>query len=265
MNEELNNSRPPRLPSPLIPPDPAPVESTSLFSGFGEDFVPMEKAPTLLNVVDNLLKHPARVSHAVTAGSSTWTRWILLGIVTLCMLVYGLIMGSFSGGQQWWVVPVKVVLGTILSAAICLPSLYIFASLSGSQRSFGEIVGLLLQSLALSGVLLVGFAPVAWIFSQSTNTAEFMGILHLLFWIAGLFFGLLLLRKAFGHLNRNRTAVLKFWNVVFVLVVLQMCTTLRPLVGKFEGYELKDKQFFVAHFLKLDSWNRSMDGHGRRY
>jgi hypothetical protein len=208
----------------------------------------MEKAPTLLGVVDNLLKHPARVSHAVTTGNSTWTRWILLGIVILCMLVYGLIMGSFSGGQQWWVVPLKVVLGTLLSAAICLPSLYIFASLSGSQRSFGEIMGLLLQSLALSGVLLVGFAPVAWIFSQSTNATPFMGFLLMLFWAVGASVGLLLLKRAFGHLNNNRTGILKLWNLVFVIVVLQMCTTLRPLVGKFEGFELKSKQFFVSYW-----------------
>ncbi len=43
-----------------------------------------------------------------------------------CLLLYGLVMGSFSGGVQWWAAPAKLVGGTLLSAVICLPSLYIF-------------------------------------------------------------------------------------------------------------------------------------------
>ena len=35
--------------------------------------------------------------------------------------------------------------------------------------------GLLLQALALGAILLVGFAPIAWVFSQSTQAAAFMG------------------------------------------------------------------------------------------
>jgi hypothetical protein len=253
MNDNTDNTYPSRPLPPPLPPGrgSAPVRQAparKIFSGFEDDFQPMGKEPTWLNVVDCLLKHPARVTHALAKDKSTRTTWILLGVLTLCMLAYGIIMGSFSGGEQWWVVPVKMVVGTFLSALICLPSLYIFASVSGSDRSFAEIAGLLLQCLALSAVLLVGLAPVAWIFSQSTNAAAFMGFLHLLFWGAGIAFGLLLMQTAFGYLNDNRTSILKLWNLIFVLVVLQMCTALRPLVGEFEGYGLQGKKFFVAHW-----------------
>ncbi len=38
------------------------------------------------------------------------------------------------------------------------------------------------------------------------------------------------------------------WAGVFFLVVLQLSTTLRPLVGEFDGLSLADKQFFLEHW-----------------
>ena len=42
-------------------------------------------------------------------------------------------------------------------------------------------------------LLLIGFAPVAWIFSQSTDSIAFMGALHLILWAIGISFGLRLI------------------------------------------------------------------------
>jgi len=39
-------------------------------------------------------------------------------------------------------------------------------------------------------VLLIGFAPVAWLFSQSTESLLLMGALHLVFWLIATYFGL---------------------------------------------------------------------------
>lgn len=219
-----------------------------LFPTFGKDFAPMEKSLTPFSIVDALLKHPGRAVHEIIKGNAGRIGLALFLIAAVCMAGYGLIMGSFSGGNQFWAVPSKLVVGMFLSALICLPSLYILTSLSGCEQSLSESIGLLLVSLALSGILLVGFAPIAWIFSQSTSTAAFMGGMHILFWMCGTYFGLRLLITSFSFLNLRRIGVLTFWAVIYIVVSFQMATALRPMIGPFETYELQGKKFFLAHW-----------------
>jgi len=166
----------------------------------------------------------------------------------VCSLVYGLIIGSFSGAEQWWAAPVKFTGGLFLSALICLPSLYIFAGLSGSTARAGEIFGLVVGLLLLMTVLLIGFAPVAWLFSQSTNSILWMGFLHLMFWFVATAFGLRFLDAGFRQSNARSSAGLKTWTVIFMLVALQMSTALRPLLGRADTFLPTEKQFFLTHW-----------------
>ena len=61
----------------------------------------------------------------------------------VCSLIYGLVAGTFSGGPQLWIAPAKIAMGLMISALICLPSLYIFTCLSGSQARLVEVCGML--------------------------------------------------------------------------------------------------------------------------
>ncbi|MBN1675705.1 MAG: hypothetical protein JXR37_31975 [Kiritimatiellae bacterium] len=223
-------------------------QAPKLMNGFEEHYEAVAGTLTLGRVIEALLKAPARIVHEIVEGRSARATAMLLAVTVGCMLIYGWIMGTFSGGHQLWVVPAKTATGLVLSALICLPSLYIFSCLSGADQSFGHVAGLLAQTVALTGILLVGFAPVAWIFAQSTNTVAFMGFLHLLFWGVGSYFGLRLLWTALTFLNRRVLGILWLWNLIFIAVVLQMTTTLRPLVAKFEGFELQEKKGFVVHW-----------------
>jgi hypothetical protein len=92
-----------------------------------------------------------------------------------------------------WIAPAKLGLGMLLSVLICLPSLYIFTCLGGIDAQLRSVCGALFAAVCLSSILLIGFAPVAWIFSQSTDSIVFMGTLHLLFWVIGIRFGLRLI------------------------------------------------------------------------
>jgi len=270
MNDEMNvnpsrenETTPPGLPvtplkvrsrrtiSDLPPTEDAPA--TGLFGSFGRDFAPLDRPLTMLGIADALLKCPAKVAHEVIHGRSLATTGVLLAITVLCLLAYGFIMGTFVGGAQLCLVPLKVAGGLLASALICLPSLHIFTSLTGGQQSLRDTTGLFLQSLALAGILLVGFAPIVWIFSQATSTTVFMGVLHLLFWCVSLGFCLSLLKAAFAHINHSENGILKLWAVIFLVVTLQMSTTLRPLIGKEDGALLKEKKFFVTH------WSDCMD------
>ena len=112
-------------------------------------------------MIETLLKYPGRIIHELQnnwrAALPVW----LLSIVLLGMAAYGAVVGSFSGGAQFWIAPVKIAIGTLLSILICLPSLYIFTCLSGIDARLRTIIGILLAAVGLSALLLIGFAPVA--------------------------------------------------------------------------------------------------------
>jgi hypothetical protein len=211
-------------------------------------FEPMRQGASPPLVVEALLKFPGRLIHEL---QNNWRAALLLWLMSLAllgMLAYGVVVGSFSGGTQLWIAPLKIAMGTILSILICLPSLYIFTCLSGIDAQFRTVTGVLFAAVSLSALLLIGFAPVAWIFSQSTDSVAFMAALHIGLWAIAIMFGLRLL-EAMGHLlggsARNH---LKFWSVIFIIVSLQMMTTLRPIVGTSDRFLSGEKKFFLTHW-----------------
>ena len=172
----------------------------------------------------------------------------MIFVSIMCSLIYGVVAGTFSGSTQLWAAPVKIALGLMISAAICLPSLYIFACLSGSHARLIEVCGLLAGLLMLMTILLIGFAPVVWIFSQSTESLAWMGALHLIFWFIATFFGLRFLQTGFSHSDARSTAGFNTWVVIFLLVAVQMTTALRPIIGTSEHFLPKEKKFFLVHW-----------------
>ena len=110
----------------------------------------------------------------------------------------------------------------------------------------------------LMTLLLIGFAPVAWVFSQSTESVVAMGALHIVFWFMAVYFGVRFLALGFKHLSASSTAGLNVWIVLFVLVCLQMTTALRPLVGKAETFLPQQKKFFLTHWIdSLDASSKA--------
>jgi len=219
-------------------------------------FQPMKRRPGLLTTAEELLKRPGGVLYEFTKGNQRPIVISLLSITILCLLAYGLTAGAFNGGIQLWAAPLKIASGMMVAAFICLPSLMVFTSLGGSETGVREICGLLIAVTAMISLLLVGLAPVSWIFSQSTSSVVFMGILHLLFWGVAVHHGLRLLRSALAFLDGKRAPGLSFWSIVFFLVSLQMMTTLRPIIGESERFLQAEKKFFIAH------WFECMEGKG---
>jgi len=209
---------------------------------------------SLRTIVEVLLSNPDQVTDAIAAGQARYLALRLLLVTAAGVATYGVFMGLFSGGPQVWIVPVRVVAGLLLSALICAPSLYVFAALSGARQSLEETMGLLAQALAVSGVVMAGFAPITWVFSQATDSPVFMGTMHLAFWVVSICFALGVFFRAFSRLNSGRVRALHLWGVLFVIVVFQMSTSLRPLVGEFDGYGLQSKRFFLSH------WRDALNG-----
>jgi len=247
-----------------MPRDFSPPQHEAMGPASGTPVKPIKGTTSLIWIVEALLKEPERVAHEISQGQRTRTFLALFAVATICLLGYGLLMGTFSGGQQLWAVPLRVTVGTFLSMLICLPSLYILVCISGGRQSFPEVCGLLLRSLTLSALLLVGFGPVAWIFSQSTHAVAFMGFLHYMFWIIGTWFGLRLLATTLSAPGKATPVAIQLWQFIFVAVALQMCTTLRPLVGKYEGPSLQPKQFLALHWLSTLGDEPAHQGVGSR-
>ena len=80
-----------------------------------------------------ILRQPRRVVFQLHQSGAGGLIAALLVSGVLCSLIYGFVVGTFSGGTQLWAAPVKVAAGLLVAALICLPSLYIFSCLGGAQ------------------------------------------------------------------------------------------------------------------------------------
>lgn len=200
------------------------------------------------SILESLLKNPGRIIHELHhRGSAALPIWLLV-LSLIGMALYGVVVGTLSGGMQLLIAPAKLALGTAFAMLICLPSLYIFACLDGIEARIRTVAGMMFAAVCLTSVLLIGFAPVSWIFSQSTDSIVLMGALHLLFWLIGVAFGLRMLDAGSRFMGHGRRRHLRVWNFIFVLVCLQMTTTLRPIIGRSTTFLPREKKFFVAHW-----------------
>ena len=204
--------------------------------------------PNLLVAIEAILRQPRRVMLQLRQTGAGRLAWMLLFGMLGCSLAYGTVVGSFSMGTQLWAAPVKIAGGLLVTAIICLPSLYIFACISGSRAGLQELCGLVAGLLLLMTLLLVGFAPIAWLFSQSTESVAWMGGLHLGFWFIATCFGVRFLSQGFSHSQARSSAGLVTWIILFMLVAVQMTTALRPLVGKSDSFLPTSKKFFLTHW-----------------
>ena len=246
----MTDQQPPELPQK----QPSPVTSTSPQAkpaGPDPDYVAMEGSG-FSQILSHLLRKPMSVVYSFNHEGKSPASALLL-ITLVCLAIFGFVIGIFSAGDQLWAAPLKVIGGVLFSALICLPSLYIFGSLGGMDAKIQQVIGLMLTFITITSLLLVGFAPVVWLFSTSSNSSVFFGFLAITIWIVCLIFGLRVIMRASQCMGGGQGGHLKLWIIVFILVTLQMTTTLRPIIGKSdELINLEEKHFFLGY------WFRSM-------
>jgi hypothetical protein len=207
MNE--NTPVPPRIP-PQIPSSVGLSEPRPL----GDDPVERAAIPHVFAAIEALLRQPRRLLFQLRQPGAGKLIVAMLFTAFICSLIYGVVAGTFSGGTQLWAAPIKIAAGLMISAAICLPSLYIFTCLSGSHARLIEVGG-----------------P-----------------LHLIFWLVATLFGVRFMKAGFTHANAKSQAGLNVWIVIFLLVALQMTTALRPIIGKSDTFFPTEKKFFLGHW-----------------
>lgn len=208
-------------------------------------------------LVDSLLKRPLPLVRMLCASKSPRPGFLFLLVTIFAFAIYGAVVGSFSGGTQYGISPAKIAFGELLSILICFPSFYIFSCLAGIDISLRGLAGVLFAVCALTGLLLLGFAPVAWTFSQSTESVNFIGALHIAFWWVATLFGLRMLGFVTETRHLPELIHLKVWAVIFVMVSLQMTTALRPLVIPSSRWFPTEKKFFVTYWFENFTQNEN--------
>lgn len=208
---------------------------------------------TRLGTIDALLRRPERM---VARLGEPRVLAALLALAVSGLAIYGLVVGSFSGGMMWWAAPLKVLATALLCGAICFPSLYVFATLAGARVGPGAVAGLVAAAFAWVAIFLASFAPIAWVFTQSSTLVSFVGALHLVVWIGCAIASHRVLAAAWKHWRARSTGLSSVWLVILIVTSLQMTTTLRPFVERaptlFEG----ERKFFLGHWaetVQLDS------------
>lgn len=271
------NGQNPTPPENLVPTTtPPPINPAPVYGQYGSmaplGTDPMERTPIVgvFGAVESLLRQPRRVMFQLRQARPGALITSLIIIAVMSAVIYGVVAGTFSGGTQVWAAPVKIVSGLLISALICLPSLYIFSCLGGSHARLVEVLGLIAGLLALMTIMLIGFAPVAWVFSQATKSLVAMGVIHLLFWAVATFFGMRFLNAGFRNFSTGSDSRLGLmvWMVIFIMVSLQMSTALRPILGKADTFlpAAADKKFFGQHWadcVNAESENKPASWYGK--
>lgn len=207
---------------------------------------------TTTRLLDTLLRQPREQAREL-ASQSPPSR--VLGVLAATgfgsMLVFGLVVGWFGGGAALWQTPLKLAGGLLFTCLICFPSLCILGALGGSEAGPRGHLAVMLGGLALTGLLILGLAPVLWVFSQSTGSPGFFGFLALGLWWISMLAGLYFIARGLRGTTLRGFGPLTLWTGIFLLVALQMATTLRPLLGPSETMFAGKKMFFLEHWVKV--------------
>ena len=211
---------------------------------------PSHARPETHNVASTLLKNPLRISETI-AGQKHLLRssLALLLVAIACHVVFGLAVGLFGGWPVAAMDMVKMPLVALCSLLLCFPSLYVFTCVAGAPLTLAQTGVLGCSCLALAGLILVGLAPVAWLFAVSTKSVSFVTLLAFLIWLVAIGFAGRYVDKLGVHPLFRRQAGIKLWLLILILVTLQMATCMRPMLARPEqGWWTGEKQFFLSHF-----------------
>jgi len=121
---------------------------------------------------------------------------------------------------------------------VCIPTLFILSSFLGSRRTLLQYFALLSAGSAVTGVALVGFAPITLFFIVTTHNYQFFKILNVVFFAVSGLLGVLFFKRMYIQLSddgtpavKSRQLLLQFWLLLFAFVGTQLAWTLRPFFG----------------------------------
>jgi hypothetical protein len=157
---------------------------------------------------------------------------------TIFFAIYGAVMGSTHSLWQTLSSAAKLPVLFVATLLICVPSLYFFGLLFGSNQSLRQNLTVVLTAISVTAVLLLSFAPITLFFLLTTSQYQFFKLLNVvIFAISGLM-GIVFLYKGMKIVSGpetegagTRRMVLILWMFVYAFVGSQMAWTIRPFIG----------------------------------
>src|SRR5258706_764 len=134
-NNPTSSPVPPQIPASgfALPPAMLPL---------GDNPEDREPIPNAISAIESILRKPRRVMYQLRQPGSGRLIFSMVIVAVCCSVIYGVVVGTFSMGDQLWAAPVKIAWGLLFAPLICLPNLYIFTCFSGSQAPLAQICGL---------------------------------------------------------------------------------------------------------------------------
>ena len=207
-----------------------------------------EKTPGL----GELLRAPGEIMGFADGKARCWRLAAFLALVTAvgCAL-FGFAVGSFVDLKVAAFDAAKMVGIAAFSFALCFPTLYVFATISGSKLSAARLAVLGLVCTATLGSLLAALSPILWLFSVSTEKVAFIVVLSCFLATLSLVFVMSPITAAAEKGVVANRAGLHLWLIVFAIVALQTVTLVRPMLAPVGTPRTPEgKCFFLMHFGK---------------
>lgn len=186
---------------------------------------------------------------------TTSNPWREAGLLSLLALggtaVYGFAVGWFVGWQVALIDSAKAAGIVLFSYLLCLPTLYVFASLGGCRVGFGRLALAGFVTMSAIGCILAALAPVLWLFAVSTESMALFVLLIFVLILVAVVLGARTLSGLVKAQAVNSGSGISAWFIIFLFVVLQMITVVRPMLATDAKSKLEQSQnkcFFLKHF-----------------
>jgi hypothetical protein len=202
-----------------------------LSGGFAQDFA----------IVETILRNRQQFFEEIREGIGVRekTRAMLVSSAAF-LAVYGAVLGSTHSLWQALSSAAKLPILFLVTSLICIPALYIFSVLFGSNQRLNQSVALILSAITIIAVLLLSFAPITLFFMLTTSGYyQFFKLLNVFFFTIAGIVGMFSFSQGMRLLSvedkkegtKRRGLVLYLWIVLYAFVGSQMAWTLRPFVG----------------------------------
>jgi len=215
-----------------------------------------------LAVIEAILRNRQRFFLEIRRGVDLRIKiraMLVSGIVFFAL--YGSVMGSTHSLWQVLSSAAKLPLLFLATLVVCMPTLYFFNLIFGSNQSLTQIFCLVLTAITVTAVLLLSFAPIVMFFLLTTSNYQFFKLLNVgVFAISGIvgvrFLGQgMQIASTGGQEGCARQVVVLLWILVYAFVGSQVAWTLRPFIGapglQFELFRQLGGNFYTNVFASI--------------
>jgi hypothetical protein len=173
------------------------------------------------------------------------------------LALYGLVMGISNSWQQALMSAIKLPVLFLVTLLICLPTLYFFNLLYGSQLTFGQTAALIMAAVTVTAALTLAFASITLFFWMTVPDYEFFILLNVGVLAITAWWGLSFLRQGMRHIQRvapqaRAGRILAVWIAIYAFVGTQMGWALKPFFGApgqpFEFIRRTEGTFYTSVF-----------------